>query len=66
MNLPAKDLLGRPLSLTEQRLLAAYEGLKGLLREDLSPCAAANVKEAAAALWQVINDLALLSDRPEL
>lgn len=66
MSTPAKDLLGRPLTSTEQRLLAAYEGLKGLLKEDLPPCAAANVKEAAAALWQVMNDLALVSDRPEL
>jgi hypothetical protein len=62
----AKDLLGRPLTGVEQRLLAAYEGLKTLLREDLPPCAAANVKEAIAALWQVVNDLALASDRPDV
>ncbi len=66
MSTPAKDLLGRPLTPTEQRLLAAYEGLKALLHEDLPPSAAANVKEAAAALWQVMNDLALVSDRPVL
>ena len=66
MSLPAKDLLGRPLAPTEQRLLAAYEGLRALLQEDLPPSAAANVREAAAALWQVMNDLALVSDRPAL
>ena len=62
----ARDLLGRPLSGVEQRVLAAYEGLKALLKEDLPPCAAANVKEAIASLWQVVNDLALASDRPDV
>ena len=62
----AKDLLGRPLSGVEQRVLAAYEGLKALLKEDLPPCAAANVREAIATLWQVVNDLALVSDRPDV
>jgi hypothetical protein len=62
----ARDLLGRPLTVAEQRVLAAYEGLKALLQEDLPPCAAANVKEAIATLWQVVNDLALTSDRPDV
>jgi hypothetical protein len=63
---PAKDLLGRNLTPAEKRLLAAYEDLKALLQEDLPPCAAANVKEALAALWQVVHDLALASDRPDI
>ena len=50
----------------EQKLWAAYEGLKALLREDLPPCAEANVKEAVSVLWQVVNDLALSSDRPDV
>jgi len=66
MSAPQKDLLGRPMTATEQRLLSAYEGLKALLREDLPPSAAANVREAVAALWQVVNDLALASDRPDV
>jgi hypothetical protein len=60
------DLLGRPSSAVEARLLEAYRGLLALLEEDLPPCADANVREAAAALWQVVNDLALTDDRPEL
>lgn len=63
---PATDLLGRPLTPVEQKLWAAYEGLKALLREDLPPCAEANVKEAVSVLWQVVNDLALASDRPDV
>lgn len=63
---PARDLLDRPLSPVEARLLSAYEGLKALLHEDLPPCAAANVKEAVAALWQVVNDLLLSADRPDV
>lgn len=66
MSLPTKDLLGRPLTVVEQRLLAAYEGLKALQNEELPPCAAANVKEALAALWQVVHELALNEDRPDL
>jgi hypothetical protein len=66
MSTPAKDLLGSPLTSVEQRLLAAYEGLKALLREDLAPCAEANVKEAIASLWQAVHDLCLVEDRPEI
>lgn len=66
MSQPAKDLLGRALTPVEQRLVAAYEGLKSLLHEDLAPCAEANVKEALAALWQALNDLALPCDRPDV
>ncbi|MFM8385779.1 MAG: hypothetical protein ACKOCB_03005 [Planctomycetia bacterium] len=63
---PRTDLLGRPLSEVEQRLVASYEGLKALLEQDLPPAAAANVREALASMWQVMNDLALLSDRPDV
>lgn len=66
MSTPAKDLLGKPLTPAEQRLLAAYEGLKALLKEDLAPCADAAVKEAIACLWQAVHDLCLLEDRPEI
>ena len=41
-------------------------GRAGHLELDLSPCAAANFREAAAALWQIVNDLALVEDRPEI
>jgi hypothetical protein len=61
-----KDLLGRDMTAAETRLLAAYRGLLELLKEDLPPSAAANVREAAAAMWQVVNDLALVADRPDL
>ena len=66
MSTPAKDLLGKPLTAPEVKLLAAYEGLKALLREDLAPCAEASVKEAIACLWQAVNDLCLVDDRPDL
>lgn len=58
-----KDLVGRDVTPVEKRLLKAYETLKALLAEDLPPCAAANVREAAAAMWQVVNDLALRYER---
>jgi hypothetical protein len=63
---PRTDLLGRPLTADEARLLEAYEGLKALLAHDLPPAAQANVREAVACLWQVVNDLALVSDRPDV
>ncbi|MDJ0520469.1 MAG: hypothetical protein QNJ90_00185 [Planctomycetota bacterium] len=62
----AQDLLGRPLTDTEQKLMAAYETLKALLDEDLGPSERANVAEALAALWQTVNNLALTDDRPEV
>jgi hypothetical protein len=66
MSTPAVDLLGRPLSDSERRLLAVYAELKALERESLPPCAAANVREAVAVLWQVVHDLALAADRPDV
>ncbi|HMA35040.1 MAG TPA: hypothetical protein VKY74_11250 [Chloroflexia bacterium] len=54
------DLLGTPLSVAEQELLAAYQALKDLAgRPDLPPCAARNVRKALSALWQATNDLDL-------
>ena len=60
----AHDLLGAPLTAAEAKLLAAYEGLKALQGEDLSPTAQAAVAESLAALWQAVNNLALTDDRP--
>lgn len=60
-----KDLLGRDMTAVERRLLSAYRTLEALLGEDLPPCAEAGVREAAAALWQVVNDLALRTERPD-
>jgi hypothetical protein len=54
------DLLGRPLTESEQHLLDAYERLKNLAaRDDLPPCASQNVRKALACMWQVTNDLSL-------
>jgi hypothetical protein len=61
-----KDLVGRTLTPAERQIVAAYRALLRVLHEpDLPPCATANVKEAVAAMWQVVNDLALRPDRPE-
>lgn len=54
------DLLGKPLSAQEQEMLAVYEALKSLVaHDDLPPCAARNVRQALASLWQATNDLGL-------
>lgn len=54
------DLLGKPLSAEEQEMLAVYEALKKLVaRDDLPPCAACNLRQALASLWQATNDLGL-------
>jgi hypothetical protein len=54
------DLLGKPLSADEQEILDAYEALKRLAaRDDLPPCAARNIRQALAAMWQATNDLGL-------
>jgi hypothetical protein len=54
-----EDLLGRPLDPLEQRLLATYEELKALCREDLPPVAHANLRAALAAYANLVNSLAL-------
>lgn len=60
------DIQGRPMTDDEQALMSAYDTLKALVeREALAPCAAANVREALAALWQACNDLCLTDDRPD-
>lgn len=60
MAIQTTDLLGKELSAQEQELLAVYEALKSLAsRDDLPPCAARNVRQALASLWQVTNDLGL-------
>jgi len=60
MTTSTTDLLGKPLSEQEQEMLAAYETLKNLAaRDDLPPCAARNVRQALASLWQATNDLGL-------
>ena len=54
------DLLGKPLNAQEQEMLAIYESLKALAaRDDLPPCAARNIRQALASLWQATNDLGL-------
>lgn len=60
----ANDILGKALTDSEQKLLAAYRTLEGLLDEELAPTAAAGVREATASLWQVVNNLGLMGDRP--
>jgi hypothetical protein len=54
------DLLGKALSESEGKLLAAYRELKSLAaRTDLPPCAARGLRKALACMWQVVNDLDL-------
>ncbi len=61
------DILGTPLTEAEQSLMAAYRTLEALAaEEDLAPTAKANVAEALASLWQVVNNLGLTSDRPSV
>lgn len=54
------DLLGRPVSELEARLLAVYQELKALRSEpDLPPLVEANLRHALAHLWNVVNGLDL-------
>lgn len=54
------DLLGNQMTAAEKDMLAAYESLKALARrDDLPPCAARNVRQALASMWQATNDLDL-------
>ena len=59
------DILGNPTTDAERAMLAAYDGLKGLLEHDLSPAAEAAVREAITSLWQAVNNLCLTDDRPD-
>jgi len=55
-----RDLLGRPVSEADARLLDLYRGLKAVAAEPgLDPCVERNVKKALACMWQVVNDLNL-------
>jgi hypothetical protein len=54
------DLLGRQMSVSEERLLAVYEELKALCGdEELPPLAHANIRAALALMHNVVNGLAL-------
>lgn len=51
------DLLGHPLTRSEEQVLQVYEALKTLAADpDLPPCTARNVRKALACMWQVVND----------
>jgi hypothetical protein len=54
-----QDLIGNELTASEERLLALYEELKALAREDLSPTAHANVAAALALIHNAVNSLGL-------
>ena len=60
MTADPRDLLGRPVSASDARLLDIYRALKAVAAEpDLDPCVERNVKKALACMWQVVNDLNL-------
>jgi hypothetical protein len=60
MTITQTDLLGKALTAQEQTLLDIYQALKQLAAQDnLPPCAARNVRQALAAMWQATNDLDL-------
>jgi len=60
MNAKKTDLLGNPLSYTEQAVLDIRTGLEDLLaRDDLPPCVVSNALHAMAAVSQIITDLDL-------
>ncbi|MGW1681884.1 hypothetical protein [Saccharopolyspora sp. NPDC002376] len=57
---PATDLLGRALADHERAVLNVYTGLiETLSRDDLPPCAAANLRAALAPVAVAVTDLAL-------
>jgi len=53
------DLLGLPISESEERLLGVYEELKALCSEDLAPVAHCNVRAALALMHNAITSLGL-------
>lgn len=54
------DLLNRPVTDSDARLLELYRSLKTVAADpDLVPCVERNVKKALACMWQVVNDLNL-------
>lgn len=55
-----RDLLGRPLAGTEAELMEVYKRLRALVeRDDLPPCAAANLRHALSYYAIAVTDLAL-------
>lgn len=54
------DLLGTPLTPTEDQLLNAYNALKALSDQELPPCASANVRNALSSIAAAVTDLALV------
>ncbi len=63
-----KDLVGRDMTPVETKVLRLYRSLCALLREEganLAPTTTANLREAAAALWVLVNELGLSTDRPD-
>lgn len=56
----ATDLLGAPLDDAEQALLDVYDRIVAALhRDDLPPCAAANLRAALAPVAVAVTDLGL-------
>lgn len=54
------DLLGNPLTDAEHAVLEIYTGLRAALRrDDLPPCAAANLRAALAPVAVAVTDLGL-------
>ena len=54
------DLLGNPFDSAEAEIIEVYRRLQSLAqRDDLSPCAVANVRQALAYCATVVGDLAL-------
>jgi len=53
------DLLNRPQTVQEREIVELYERLRALLRDDLPPCAAANLRTALTAVAIVVTDLGL-------
>jgi len=56
----ARDLLGREQTELEAQVPAQYQQTKVLLqRDELPPGVAANLRQALAALWNIVIDLDL-------
>lgn len=59
-DVPGRDLLGRDLDDVEREIADLYVRAKALLaRDDLPPCASANVRAVTAALGLLVSDLAI-------
>ena len=57
------DLIGHPLTGAERAILEVYTVLREtLLRDDLPPCAVANLRAALAPVAVVVTDLGLRFD----